>query len=452
MELDRLKLNMMYAHAPHMGYGRMAVSIAAEFAKMNVEVYDHLAGTDEIDSPAQNSMRAGRADHLNTGRNSGKANVLLWCTVPSHGAGWWKGQVSCILTMWEAMRLPESFRESLPNYDTVIVPSRHNEELFSQFHPRVKYVPLGIDPDIWKYRERRPPERFFRYLIGGSGKRKGTDLAFAAFNKVWGKEGSWGSGPIPVLQMKSPKAEDFYGPRVERITGHISAQEEVDLYANAHCYLQPSRGEGFSLQPLQAIAQGCPTVLTDAHGQAAFSRYGYPLSWKPEPSAYFVYGRAGDWWEPSLDDLCDHMKWVYENYDAACSFGRWAGEEVREEFTWKRTANGVLDALGRDRLTDYDGPDEWFEPEILLYPIVLKRRRQFDIGTHRYIFEPGVEYWAFADVKRVLFEGGELDPSCLHDDDPKNCGLAKSQIDKVGGYRADQGNCPTCGRPLVQDA
>ena len=43
-----------------------------------------------------------------------------------------------------------------------------------------------------------------------------------------------------------------------------TSDQEVDLFAEAHCYLAPSKGEGWGLCPHQAIAQGCPTVLTDA--------------------------------------------------------------------------------------------------------------------------------------------------------------------------------------------
>lgn len=443
-------LNLMYTHSPWMGYGRLGTEVAKQLVKQNVEVFDHLGGTEHADAPNLNLMKLGRSEHLNRGTHSGRANVICWLTVPPHGAGWWKGQKSVIFTMWEAMRLPESFRDALDNYDTIIVPSMDNVELFSKYHDNVKYVPLGVDPEVWHYQPRQEPGRFFNFLIGGSGARKGTDLAVKAFTKLWGKDGSWGSGPVPILQMKNPKAEDYYrgDGRIQMISGGITAEEEVGLYAGAHCYLQPSRGEGFGLQPLQAIAQGCPTILTDGHGHRAFSHLGRGIDWTPSPSSYFIYGDAGDWWEPNFDDLCQQMEWVYNNYAAATSDAKWASGEALAEFTWERTANGLLDAIGRDRLTPYDGPDEWREPDVKLYPIVTTTKGVWDIGCIKYHFEPGTEYWCFADVKRVLFEAGLLDPCCLHDDDPKNCGLDPRQVEAIGGYQAQHGACPTCGRAL----
>ena len=92
-------------------------------------------------------MRLAQSDHLNKGKQSGRSNVVCWVSVPTHGTGWWKGQTAVCFTMWEATRLPESFRESLHHFDTIIVPSKHNLALFPRYHPNVKYVPLGVDPD-----------------------------------------------------------------------------------------------------------------------------------------------------------------------------------------------------------------------------------------------------------------------------------------------------------------
>lgn len=438
------EVNFLHVHDSSMGYGRMGSRIAEELRKAGITVHDHLPGTEDPTVKVQ-----GNAKVFLQGQNPGVSNVVCWASAPTHAAGWWKGQKVCLLTMWESTRLPEGFRDALDNFDVVMVPSMQNVELFSQYHPNVKYVPLGVDPDVWQYRERTTPDRYFRYLIGGRGARKGTDLAVKAFREVrtwWESNGR--PAPEPRLLMKNPRAEEFWRSdgSIEMISGRISQAEEVELYASAHCYLQPSRGEGFGLQPLQAIAQGCPTILTNAHGHGAFANLGWGLGTTLSQSDYFIYGDAGLWWEPDLDELIENMKWIYENYGNAELMARDCSRRALFEFTWENTTKAFLDAIGRENLTPYDGPMEWVAPEVRKYPIVLLRDWPAEIGGYSYNFKQGIEYWVTADVKRVLFEADNLlDPICLDDTDPKNLGLTPQQTERLGIENAGRELCPTCG-------
>ena len=417
----------------HIGYGRYGVQLAAELRKSGTTVYDSI-----VDAPGTPSL-AGQALEVWGERSPGLTNVICWASVPTHARGWYEGQVPIILTMWEATELPPSFRENLHEFDTVIVPSTHNLELFSRYHDNVKYVPLGVDPEVWSYRARPALGNRFVFLIGGSGPRKGTDLAVKAFKAAF-PEGSF-DGPVPYLVMKNPKGEDFYGPRIEMIPGRLSAQAEVELYASAHCYVQPSRGEGFGLQPLQAIAQGCPTILTDAHGHEAFAHLGMGLSSKEVPAGYFIYGDSGNWWEPDFDELVDTMRWTYNNYDEAKARATESSLSARKVFTWENTARHFLDAIGPERCGPYAGSGEWYKPTAKLYLTITNCDHRADIGGTFYYFQKGEERYEPADVKRILFESEKLDPRCLRGDD---LGLHPSQVAKIPDYEAKHSYCPTC--------
>jgi len=439
-----MEMNFLHVHSPWMGYGRMGYYVHRELEKMGVTVYDHLPGTENIDRTEGNSKV------FLSGETAGRSNVVCWAAAPSHAAGWWKGQMPCLLTMFETMKLPEGFRAALPNFEVVMVPSVQNQELFGEYHPNVKYIPLGVDPETWHFQARPPVDRYFRYLVGGRGARKGTDVAVKAFTILHDEWAQKKLGPEPRLLMKNPVAEDYWrgDGAIEMISGRISQDEEVALYASAHCYLGPSRGEGFGLQPLQAIAQGCPTVLTDAHGHKAFSHLGWPIGWTAQKAGYFIYGDSGDWWDPSLDDLVDQMRYIYEDYDSVVDTAREYSMRALNKFTWENTTRLFLDAIGRENMGPYKGPEEWVEREELRYKLVTNRDMTCDIGGSTYRFEKGQEYWQLADVKRVLFESGDLDPVCLLEDDPDKSGLAVQQLDQAGKYRAEHAFCPTCLREL----
>lgn len=418
------------------GYGRLGVKLADALESLGVDVYN------SMDAPNPPTHLQRRIE----GTRVGQTNVVTWVSTPGHARGWHKGQYAVLFSMWEAMRLPESYREYLHNFDQIIVPSDHNLELFGKYHPNVSVAYLGVDPSEWFYVPRRPPADEFRFMVGGSGQRKGVDLVVKAFRKVFK---TWPADmPVPKLILKNPKGEDYFGDRIEVIAGHLSDADEQSLYESVHCYVQPSRGEGFGLQPLQAMAQGIPTILTAAHGHASFAHLGYGLSSKPSTSAYFIYGDAGDWWEPDFAELCDHMLDVYTNYASAVEVGKHAAEVVAKEFTWERTAQRYIDVIGMDRLTTpYTGDGSWFTPEAKLYPIVVRREWRADIAGQMFLFKPGVTYYEVADIKRILFEGDVLDPVCLQGDG-EDTGLLPSEVAEIAAYTARREWCDHCGQRI----
>lgn len=439
------ELTLLYVPSPSIGYGRLGVHLAKSLLDLGVDVFD------TINSP--NDMATNHMTRQVKDRRAKQTNAACWVSTPGHARGWFTGQHAAIFTMWEAMRLPEAYREHLHHFDTVVVPSMQNVELFSQYHPNVRYVPLGVDPAQWHYVPRTRPDVFFNFLCGGSGARKGTDLAFKAFRKAF-PDDSWGDGPIPRMIFKNPKGEDFYHPRVEVMSGRLTAEDEIALYESAHCYVQPSRGEGFGLQPIQAMAQGIPTILTNAHGHAAFAHLGYGISAKSSKSSYFIYGDAGDWWEPDLDELIDNMRWVYNNHEQSLALGKFAADTVASDFTWEQTARKFVAAFDGALDLPYTGDGTWFTPAYKVYLTVLNRDWNADIAGNVYQFKKGVTYYEHSDVKRILFEAGLLDPVCLEmfqkgeTTGILDTGLTEQEVARIGAYSARHAHCSECGQAL----
>jgi glycosyltransferase involved in cell wall biosynthesis len=451
------RMNLLYVHNDQLGYGRLGVKLAAAVKRAGVEIFDDLPNP--MGSDAQKFI-----PHTN-GR-TGVCSHASWVSTPGHYRGRWKGQSASLLSMWESNLLPEPFRESLDVFDTIVVPSEQNQELFSRYHDNVKFVPLGIDPEEWFPMERPKYEaENFTFLISGGGHRKGSDLVIDAFLKVF--DGRVPDGPRPRLFIHSAKASEFpRDDRIHLITGKLNPEEERALYNLAHCYVQPSRGEGFGLRPLQAMAQGCPTIATNAHGHAAFGDLiTYPLGWSllETPPQAFHHGPAGSWWEPNFDDLCEAMEDVYLNYDKAVRKAAINAHVVTTKFTWDETARKYLDAIGRENLEGDDVPqDEWIEPTARRYLVRVVTPRFFEVGGLQYMLEPGKDYWEPADVKRVLFDGGHLDLSCLpqnmivngdaEDGAPNmvllESGLTPDQFEKIPDYTGSHSLCVTCHQRL----
>lgn len=478
-----MRMNYLAVAEEAIGYGRLGSRLRAALQRAGVDLFD------DLPDPS-----GANAKFIKPGARSAVCGHVAWVSTPGHARGWWTGQTKSILSMWESNILPEPFRESLDQFDTIVVPSEQNLELFSRYHDRVRYVPLGIEPEDWHPIDRpKMDEPFFNFLISGGGKRKGSDLVIEAFRKVFQ---TWPDDmPIPRLYVHSAKSQEVpTDGRIELITGLVSPEEEKAMYAMAHAFVYPSRGEGFGLRPLQAIAQGCPTIATDAHGHRAFSHLmSHALGWTmtETPPMSFHHGPAGSWWEPDFDELCQAMEDVYYHYDDYVNEARISGEIAVATLNWDQTARKYLDAIGRENLELPDvTPVEWVIPEIRRYLVRVNSARKFEVGGVQYLMEPSRwepcdaddegaqpiedayadlgeapmrlagathvhlvtrDYWEPADVKRVLFESGSLDLSCLPQNllgDEMELGLTRDQLDRIPGYTAAHAACPTCNQKL----
>ena len=68
-----------------------------------------------------------------------------------------------------------------------------------------------------------------------------------------------GSAMFPDLQALAARL----GDRV-RFLGFVSEEDKLALYRHAELFAYPSLYEGFGLNPLEALACGCPVVSSDA--------------------------------------------------------------------------------------------------------------------------------------------------------------------------------------------
>ena len=325
-----------------------------------------------------------------------KSSVSVHMGVPFSIKGWYKGAYRVCFTMWETDVLPPRFARWLSQYDEILVPCHHNIAVFHEHHPKVNYIPLGVDTEWWTPQPREENKVFRFHAAGSLWRRKGLDKVVEAFNKL--------NIPDTELHIKAaPHASDVpQEPLGDRVFLHrqwMDRETQRDWFNQADCFVAPARGEGFGLIPLQAIALGIPTIVSRSSGQEQFSHLATSVvSSRKEPC--FMGGR---WDEPNLDHLVQLMRFHYHHRK-----GLWVEAQAKaknaDEFSWKKAAQKLADHLPLGRKL---GNVKFEEPRVL-FPMEVTRRSVCEINGQRWDFEPGKVYQVAENVHDIMVANGAV--------------------------------------------
>ena len=323
------------------------------------------------------------------------ASVCVYMNPPHINETRKVGQYRAAFTMWESDKVPDRFIHCFSKYDQIIAPCQHNADLFSKHHSNVSYVPLGVDTSYWKP-IKREANSTFRFHAGGSGwQRKGLDILVKAFRQL--------KLPNAELHIKAAKhakdtPEDARGDNIY-LHRQWMTQNEMRTWLNqADCFVAPSRGEGFGLIPLQTIALGIPTIISDTSGQAQFAHLATGVvSGGKSVSKNF----GGTWDEPSVTQLAEVMLDHYHNDQSGKAT---ANAKLATEFSWANATSKLLEVLPVGKLL-VDPVEENIDMSVMCR---VNKTFVADIGKNRLSFDKGQEYAVSEDVFRILSEAGHL--------------------------------------------
>ena len=304
-------LDVVSVGIPHVGYGRMADSIR-----------DALVDRVEL-----------RPD----------ASAVVYGIPPDMVKGWYEGQRTAVLTMWETTKIPLRYTRLLPMFDTLIVPCDWNAELFAPYHNNIQVVPLGIDVDFWRPQDVVGNDRF-TFVTGGSGwKRKGIGQAIQAFRDASLPDSQLLIKVTPHL-LDKPASYDF-GPDITVVEKTMTLAEERAFYAQADCFISTTRGEGFGMIPLQNCALGNRVIAPSHTGHLMFDDlFDYGLSWDLEKAEMQYFSDIGDWFVPDHGELVEAMVDAYEKGRPPL-WERQMRWEAAERWSWDQTADRLLEVF-----------------------------------------------------------------------------------------------------------
>lgn len=331
-----MKINTLayrFIHAD--GYGRYAMQLIAALVRLGVNIWP--GTTAMLEMPGWMRQLSGY-----------DPSRLTLSIMPPHNLPYVPGrQVN--LTMYEANRVPEDWAGHINEKAThLIVPADWLVEVFEKqgVEVPIRVIPGGVDvqefpilPQLCR------PNRPFTYLVlGDRGSRKGIDIAWSAFYKAFGD-----SKDVRLIIKTRAGGLDFLNlsnsdPRLS--IWREDVQTMADVYAQIDCFVFATKGEGWGMPPRECAAMGVPVICTQYSGTADCASYAIPITnYRMQNSP--IDGK-GQWVRPDLDEVIDHMRWVYDNWNEAKARALIGAQWLRDNQTWDHSARAHLDFLERE--------------------------------------------------------------------------------------------------------
>jgi len=187
---------------------------------------------------------------------------------------------------------------------------------------KIEFIPNGVDTDLFK-----PANRKLNYclFVGNLTWRKGLHILLYALKKLNDEVKCLIVGEGPEKRNLVKLAEKL-GLRNVVFTGALPLENLAKIYSKAGFFILPSISEAFGLAALEAMASGCPCIVSSSSGVSKIVRDEY--------NGYIF--KQGD-----IDMLADKIGKLWTN----SSLRRRMGENARntvEKYSWIKTAEKIV--------------------------------------------------------------------------------------------------------------
>ena len=233
-------------------------------------------------------------------------------------------------SMFEASAIPPEWVVALNNYfDAVAVPDKFLIDVYRSCGVTIPIfeVPLGLNLDNYYNaplkNTKNSPMVFANFSTATPRKNQlrliqAFHAAFGNSKKVQLKLNSR-AGDLPSIQAMENEIHRLGATNIDFTLRTLDNDLYLKAFQEIDCYVSLSSGEGFSIQPREAMALGVPVIVTDNTGQSTIcdSKFGRAVpSLNPIPAFYPTFGRYyGSFYDCTIKDAAEALTDVYQNHE-----------------------------------------------------------------------------------------------------------------------------------------
>lgn len=255
-------------------------------------------------------------------------------------------------SMIESTRIPSSWVTILnTHFDAVVVPDLCLIEVYQNSGVKIPIfeLPLGIE-------SLKTSASFGIPFVFGTtvscDHRKNIPLLIQAFSEEFGADEQ------VILRINSrfgerQKCQELIGSlnakNIIFTSNVLNKQHYADLMGSFHCFVNISKGEGFSLCPREALTLGIPCILSSQTAQKTLCETGFvravpcPVE---QPAFETIYGQEqlGHFYSCHIEDVRVALRDVYTHYSEYLEKAAKGKEWVRR-YSWESLKNRYLNLI-----------------------------------------------------------------------------------------------------------
>lgn len=288
------------------------------------------------------------------------APVSILIGYPSQSSGWFQGHEHTVMvTVCETSRIPSDWASICHWMKFTVVPSAFCADAFQDSGVKnVKVIPHGIDSRLLVVGNQEgkagaPDGAKLRFLhVSGAVSfppRKGTPQLLYAWRRIAKRY----PAHLYLKMSKIPQLLDALESLKLQDSVTILPEEQIhpstarQFYRQFDAVIQPSRGEGFGLVPLEARSCGVPAIFTNATGHAEYFDPRVDIevetsSWTPMKTQGNEYGMAPGVTIAAVEAGIE--KFMTDIQGCKARTETWAKEQA-ERWIWSRVLKPLVETI-----------------------------------------------------------------------------------------------------------